>query len=194
MIKKFKIKTMSLRGSKHTSNALAWNEAQSLILKLERDNRQAFALIVAVGCYTGLRISDILTLTWEQITGESFEIQEGKTGKTRTITVSPTLKEIMTRNRNLRTGKIFVSKRGQVFTVQYINQEFKRIEKKYGIKGNFSTHSLRKTFGRHVWEMDNNSERSLIMLSKIFNHTHSDVTRIYLGITDQEISDIYINL
>jgi integrase len=75
-----------------------------------------------------------------------------------------------------------------------LDQEFCRIAKKYGIKGNFSTHSLRKTFGRHVWEMDNNSERSLIMLSKIFNHTHSDVTRIYLGITAQEISDIYINL
>jgi len=185
---------MSLKGSKHTSNALGWNEAQGLILKLERDNRTTFALIVAVGCYTGLRIGDILTLTWEQITGESFEIQEGKTGKTRTITVNSALREIVNRNRGPKTGKIFVSKKGQVFTVQYINQEFTRIAKKYNLKGNFSTHSLRKTFGRHVWEMDNNSERSLIMLSKIFNHTHSDVTRIYLGITAQEISDIYINL
>jgi integrase len=185
---------MSLKGSKKTSNALSWNEAQSLILKLERDNRTIFALIVAVGCYTGLRIGDILTLTWEHITGDSFQIQEGKTGKTRTITVNPALKEIVTRNRENKTGQIFVSKKGQVFSVQYINQEFCRIAKKYNLKGNFSTHSLRKTFGRHVWEMDNNSERSLIMLSKIFNHTHSDVTRIYLGITAQEISDIYINL
>jgi integrase len=185
---------MSLKGSHTTSAALQWREAQDLILKLERDKRQKFALIVAVGIYTGLRIGDILTLDWEQITSESFEINEGKTGKHRRITVNNDLRAIAERNRGIKTGKAFVNRKGQPFTVQYVNVEFKAIGKRYGIKGNFSTHSLRKTFGRHVWEVNGENDKALIYLSKIFNHTSSDVTRIYLGITADELADIYINL
>ena len=52
---------------------------------------------------------------------------------------------------------------------QFINTQLKKYAKKLRIKElNISTHSLRKSFGRRVWEQNNCSDRSLIILSEIF--------------------------
>ena len=183
---------MSLKNSTTRSDALQWNEALSLISKLERDQDITFALLIASGVFLGLRISDLLTLTYENLLAESFELIEKKTGKHRRLTVNPQLREIVKRNQ--KAGLIFTGRSGKHFTVQYANNQLKKIARKYGIKGNFSGHSLRKGFGRHVWEQNGCSEKALVYLSKIFNHVGTDTTRTYLGITADDISDIYMNL
>ena len=50
---------------------------------------------------------------------------------------------------------------------------FVEIKKKYKLHiGNFSCHSLRKTFGRQVYNMNNdNSELALVKLMELFNHS-----------------------
>ena len=54
----------------------------NLIRKLAKDNNYKISLLVALGCFTGLRISDILALRWNQILGVSeFTIIEKKTRK-----------------------------------------------------------------------------------------------------------------
>ena len=89
----------------------------------------------------------------------------------------------------------FHNRYGKPFTVHYLNRELKDIFSRYRIKtDNPSSHTLRKTFGRRVWDMHNQSEASLIKLSEIFNHENTKVTRKYLGISRQEISDIYMGL
>lgn len=70
----------------------------------------------------------------------------------------------------------------------------KEIKKKYSIKSvkNFSTHSLRKTFGRHVYERaDANGETALVMLSELFNHSNIAITKRYLGLRKEEIMGCY---
>ena len=57
---------------------------------------------------------------------------------------------------------------------------------------NFSTHSLRKTFGRKVVEsagMD--AEMALIRLSELFNHRDVATTRRYLGLRQSELLETY---
>ena len=64
--------------------------------------------------------------------------------------------------------------------------------KEIGIrKKNISTHSLRKSGARFIWEEFNKSDESLIKLSMVLNHSSSAITRRYLGITKEEIADIY---
>lgn len=50
---------MSLPLSNTTSDALNWDEAMSLIRRLYRDHDYTLSLLIATGCFTGLRISDI---------------------------------------------------------------------------------------------------------------------------------------
>ena len=80
---------MSLKYSSTTADYLQWSEAMNLIRKLARDSNYKMSLLIALGCFTGLRISDILALRWNQILdAEEFTITEIKTGKQRTIRIN----------------------------------------------------------------------------------------------------------
>ena len=60
---------------------------------------------------------------------------------------------------------------------------------------NDTSHSHRKTFGRHIVEMAGaDAERALIKLSEIFSHSSTAITRRYLGLKDEEISEVYASL
>ena len=59
---------------------------------------------------------------------------------------------------------------------------------------NISTHSLRKTFGRRVYDMQNQSEHALTVLSQMFGHSNLQITRIYLGLKQEEFNSIYLSL
>lgn len=85
---------MSLKYSTTTADYLVWSDAMNLIRKLAKDGNYKMSLLVAIGCFTGLRISDILSLRWKQILGVSeFTITEKKTGKRRTIRLNPELQK-----------------------------------------------------------------------------------------------------
>ena len=56
----------------------------------------------------------------------------------------------------------------------------------------FSTHSMRKTFGRRVVESaGENTEMALLKLSELFNHSSPQITRRYLGLRHEEFMDVY---
>ena len=90
---------------------------------------------------------------------------------------------------------MFCNKHGNKLTRQFVNLLLHEVFKDYNLKAqNPSTHTLRKTFGKRVWESDNKSERALVYLSEIFSHTNLAVTKRYIGITDKVIADVYMNL
>lgn len=190
---------MSLKNQKTTAEYIDWNQLQVLLLKLERDNEIRFCLLLAIGCYTGLRISDLLTLTWNDLlSGDSFELIEKKTKKHRKIYIHTELQQIVKRLHTPNKAKnelIFINKyKTGAMSVQYVNRRLKEILSKYEIHGQFSSHTFRKTLGRRVYSKNGESDKSLLMLSKMFNHANTTTTRRYLGITEQEISNIYLNL
>ena len=80
-----------------------------------------------------------------------------------------------------------------MYSTQRINVLFKSIKIKYGLKiEHFSTHSMRKTFGRKVVETaGENSELALIKLSELFNHADIQTTRRYLGLRTEELLETY---
>ena len=85
---------MSLKYSSTTADYLQWSEAMNLVRKLARDSNYKMSLLIALGCFTGLRISDILALRWNQILdAEEFTITEIKTGKQRTIRINMQLQQ-----------------------------------------------------------------------------------------------------
>ena len=190
---------MSLKYSTTTADYLVWSDAMNLIRKLAKDENYKMSLLIALGCFTGLRISDILTLRWEQILStEEFTIIEKKTGKKRVLRLNPQLQQ------HIREcyeqilpisikSPILVSQKGTVFTIQRINVILKEIKRKYRLKvKNFSCHSLRKTFGRQVYNMNSeNSELALVKLMELFNHSSLAITKRYLGLRQEEILETY---
>ena len=190
---------MSLKYSTTTADYLVWSDAMNLIRKLAKDGNYKMSLLIAIGCFTGLRISDILALRWNQILSvDEFTLIEKKTGKQRTLRLNPQLrKHIQECYEQIKPigvkAPILVSQKGTIYTVQAINRILKDIKKKYRLKvKNFSCHSLRKTFGRQVYNMNSeNSELALIKLMELFNHSNVAITKRYLGLRQEEILETY---
>ena len=190
---------MSQKYSCTTADYLVWPDAMNLIRKLAKDENYKMSLLVALGCFTGLRISDILALRWKQILGtDEFSVIEKKTGKRRTLRLNPQLqKHIQECYTHINpigvNAPVLVSQKGTTFTIQAINRILKQVKTRYKLKAkNFSCHSLRKTFGRQVYNMNSdNSELALVKLMELFNHSSVSITKRYLGLRQEEILETY---
>lgn len=128
-------------------------------------------------------------MSFDDLRQDKIEIIEGKTKKKRILVINDYIKAALKYFSDDTKGHAFKSQKGSVYSVQHVN----RLIKKY-FKGKVSSHSLRKSFGRRVWSNDNESERSFIYLSELYNHSSSKVTRTYLGIRQAELDNIYMNL
>ncbi len=190
---------MSAKFSITTSDFLEWNQSMNLIRNLYNDGNYKMSLLIAMGSFWGLRISDILSLKWEQVLSkDEFTIVEMKTKKSRDIKINQQLKhhifdcydKIKPKSLN---ESIFTSQKGSVYSIQRINVILKDLKSRYNLKiKNFSSHSLRKCFGREVFNRSgSNAELSLVRLSQLFNHSNPSITRRYLGIAKEELMETY---
>lgn len=191
---------MSLPGQRTTTTSMDWDDFKSLISKLERDKEYKFCLLISIGVFTGLRISDLLKLQFNQFENiEILTIQEQKTKKTRRIKINPDLKEIIERVKGKMEVKdsnqyIFVNRFGtKPIDKSYVNVKLKEILKQYGItlEGNASSHLFRKTLGNRVLRLNNYSNEAVILLMECFSHSSPSIMRKYLGIREKEIMDVY---
>lgn len=183
-----------------TADYIEWNTAINLVHRLYKDKDYKMSLLIGCGIFFGLRISDILQLSWNMLLDDSsFELIEKKTQKRREVRINKGFQKHIWDCYNAllitdKSEKCFKSRERRVYSIQRINMLLKNIKKKYGIKSvkNFSTHSLRKTFGRHVYERaDSNGEMALVMLSELFNHSNIAITKRYLGLRKEEILGCY---
>ena len=194
---------MSRKGSITTTGYLEWDTFVSLITRLETKGEYKFCLLVSIGVFTGLRISDLLNLKYSDLIGKDVLIlTEKKTKKVRTIKLNPDLKVIIDRifkKQGLSNPNqyIFLNRFGdKPIDRSYVNVKLKELFSKNRIKidGNVSSNLFRKTLGRRVMEINNFSNESLVLLMELFGHSSMSITKRYLGIRQQEINDIYLSV
>lgn len=194
---------MSLLNQKTTTTSMEWDQFKSLISKLERDGEYKFCLLISVGVFTGLRVSDLLQLKFNQFIGTEFlNIIEKKTKKDRRIKINSDLKDIVERIKlkmNVADDDqfIFVNKYGtKPIDKSYVNVKLKELLNKYDIhlEGNVSSHMFRKTLGNRALKLNNYSNESIILLMELFNHSSPITTKRYLGVRNSEIESIYDSL
>ena len=190
---------MSLKNSYTTSDYLHWDSATTLVRKLYRDRNYRISLLIGCGIFFGLRISDLLRLNWNMLLNKEakFVMIEKKTGKRREVKIN---REFQKHIRDCRAAlhiddmdePCFLSTKGKPYSVQWINLVFKELKDLYNLKiDHFSTHSLRKTFGRKVFESSDNAELALVKPMELFNHSSVSITKRYLGLRQEEILETY---
>jgi len=174
-------------------NELLWGDKQMII---------GFYIIFSIN--SGLRVGDVLARKHSELAGlkpgDYLTVTENKTKKFREIQINSKIIEAYTylvgklqeQGTYTPNDYIFKSQKGKVYATESLNTILKRVFAGYA--HNISTHSLRKSFGRHVYETYGRSEDCLIKLSELFQHTSMSITRRYLGIRREELGNIYMNL
>ena len=199
---------MDKKNTHAAADALDWNESQELVRRLNDDGRFREAMLVSTGCNLGLRVSDMLPLRWcDLLSGNILVIREKKTDKKRTLLINAFLqKEARLCHDELEISDdndyIFTSYRydgSRHITRIRVHQLLKEIQAEYAVGSarNFSAHSLRKTFGRRVWEQEcarGRGDQALVLLSEVFGHSSVAITKRYLGIRQEEILSVYTSL
>lgn len=170
-----------------------------------KDNKRDYMLF-SLGINVGLRASDLLNIKIKDvyINGEIIDkvfMQEKKTKKFRTFTLNERAKEVIKIYLDTLTEinperYLFKSRKGDgPLTVSATHRIIKTITRDLNIKGNYGTHSLRKTWAYHIY-INNNDHNPMILptLQKALNHSSQAMTLCYIGITSEVISDLYTNL
>lgn len=192
---------MSVKGTITTADYFQYDEFKRLIDCLVNDGQHIWAFYCMISFCLGLRSSDVRKLKWQDVLNRrTVVVTEKKTGKTKGIPIGQNTAEHISKmyemsgypNLDTYIFHMEKSKENTPVSVQYINRLVKKWKQKYKLKiGNFSTHTFRKTFGRYVYEKRNRSTDALIELNRIFRHANLQTTLIYIGITDDNIYQIF---
>lgn len=152
-------------------------------------------LLFVLGINSGLRISDLLKLTVEDVKQQDrISIREQKTGKIKDFPLSETCKKAITeylKTTGITTGALFTSRKGnRPITRVQAYRILSEAAKIVGIIEPIGTHTLRKTFGYHAYINGTDVTR----IQKLLNHSAPNVTLSYIGITKEELDNVYISL
>ena len=157
--------------------------------------------LIVLGLNSALRISDILNLKWidvydfeERTFKTHVNLKEQKTNKDKMFLLNKNAIECLSKLKeelghiNL-LDYIFTSRQGQnkAITRYMANIIIKSSCAAVGIKEHIGCHSLRKTFGYHSWKKG----VPIPVLMELYNHSNQSVTKLYLGISQDDIDDVY---
>jgi len=165
------------------------NELKRELLK--RNYKYYMVCIIALN--TGMRIGDIISLKVSDVKGKThIAIREEKTNKTKFFPINGQLREeinryilgmkdddclFSSRQKNSTGSKSHITR---VQAYRYI----KSVAEDLGID-NFGMHSFRKSFGYFYYQ----ETKDIAKLMQIFNHSSQDVTKRYIGLSQDEIDE-----
>ena len=150
-----------------------------------------------IGINTNLRASDILNIQYDQVAGlkagNAFQIREQKTGKPRDVTVNSEIEKVLKglfKSKKYQSGDcVFTGQRG-VWQVPSVTNKVKSWCRAINLKGNYGSHTLRKTWGYHQFR---SFGVPLPFLMACFNHRKEQQTLEYLCIENEEIKNVFMN-
>jgi len=159
-----------------------------------------YALIV-IGVHTALRISDLLRLRWDDVYDfnnnrvcRSVTIIEGKTRKSKTFALNRDAVQALTllAMQELCQGAFIIEnpKTGKAISRIQAYRLIRAASEALEFQSRVSCHSLRKTFGYHAWK----NGASLAVIMEIYNHSSLNITRRYLGVTQDDKDSVYLGL
>ena len=173
------------------------------IKKYLRGSNLRDCCLFTLGINSALRISDLLKLKISDVIDEKkkvkdrIQIKEKKTGKDKNFPIGDTAKKAISEYLGIRgdyslDDPLFISRKGEKAALQR-DQAYKIINqaaRAVGIKDKIGSHTMRKTFAYQAYQ----SGIDLTLIQKLLNHSAPSVTLAYIGITQDQMDDVYLNL
>lgn len=139
-----------------------------------------------LGINVGLRVSDLVPLTVQEVRGKThLVITEQKTKKTKRFLIPRATREMIedyTRDMS-PSAWLFPSQKGNGHIST--TQAYRVLQKAAEALGrdDIGTHTMRKTFGYHHYKQN----KDVAVLQQLFNHSAPSITMKYIGVTEDEV-------
>jgi len=165
---------------------------------LDRRYSKQMADIWNVGLNLALRISDLLSIKFDDIHDDRLIIKEGKTGKLANIQLNQkalkTIKQIQADHPNhvylfqSYRNKQSLNKAPKPLTRRAVSEAFAMIGQEVNVQ--LGTHSMRKTRGYHLYQ----NTKDIARVMKMLRHSSEGVTLRYIGITQADVDRDFVEL
>jgi integrase len=181
-------------------------DAMKAIMRGESNYRDL--LLFTLGINTGLRISDILALKWSSFLNggkllkveSKLNVVEIKTKKVKTFMLNRSVVEALKLYYDSLDSvnpddPVFSSRKSDNGSPKALSRVgawmlLNRYAHMVGLNDGIGTHTLRKTFGYHLYKRG----VSLEHIQKMLNHSSPAITLRYIGITQDQLNGIYYEL
>ena len=170
-------------------------------IKAQLSDKPRDLCLFTLGINTAFRANELLSITVDQVAhlnvGDLLELKQSKTGKYRATPLNrPAVESIQNWLSTYPAHKspyspLFLSRTGEALKVSTVSRTVKNWCKEAGLKGNYGSHTLRKTWG---YQQRVQMGTAIPILMEAFDHTSQKQTLDYLGIQSGEIMDIYLRM
>lgn len=130
-------------------------------------------------CFTGIRLSDSLTVSYNNIINNTLVLQPVKTKELTKIVRIPLNEAAKELIQDRNEGLLFPSKRAE----QSINRDLKAIATGVGITKEISFHSSRHTFATLYYR----ATKDIVGLQKLLGHSDLKMTMVYTHVVNTDI-------
>lgn len=180
-VKQFKLQKESYCSEE---KELSLDEYNALVKTAYQNNNERLALIVQTICSTGIRVSELQSITLEAVKkGEAVVSCKGK--KRKIFIVKALQKQLLqyARKNNITSGHIFVTKNKKPLDRYCIWRQMKSLCRQANVlPQKVFPHNLRHLFARTFYRL----EKDIAKLADILGHTSINTTRIYIVTTGAE--------
>lgn len=187
-----------LKGPKLPSSlprALSFEDTEKLLVEGPENGKHYHRdrLILELLYGSGLRVSELIDLNWENIEIDQRMIRVfGKGSKERLVPFGPGVKKLLEDwrilSKNSTGGPVFESEKGaERLTVRTVHRLVQRSAQRVGIYG-VSPHTLRHCFATHLLERG----APLRVVQELLGHESIAATQRYLSITSEQMKRSYM--
>lgn len=163
---------------------LRQEEYVRLLKKAYGLGKMRLGLLMETICSTGIRVSEVVYITVEAVHRRKAEI--ALKGKIRTILLPGKLCRKLLKyaqKEKIKSGEIFLTKKGKSFSRYQIWREMKELCKQTGVEeSKVFPHNLRHLFAVTFYRFT----KDIVKLADVLGHSSLQTTRIYLVSTDKE--------
>lgn len=150
------------------------------------------ALLVEILYSSGLRVSELVALNWEDISlpAKTVFVRDGKGGKPRTVLLSTRAARLVSQYRESRTDDkpwVLMSREHRRMSKETVERRIRDLGKEAGIEKVVTPHCLRHSLATHLLA----AGMAIDMIQKVLGHASVATTQVYARTQMQGVEQAY---
>lgn len=161
---------------KQLLDSITWDENSDSDFRIITKLRDK--LIVTLLYSSGLRVSELINLTVDNVNFEGKQLSIVGKNNSRVILLDESTKQLIQKYLEKRTQKsnyLVVNKSGNPLTPQYVQLMIKKYGNESGIEKKITPHILRHSYATHLFEQGVNIK----IIQQLLGHSNLSTTQIY---------------